>query len=72
MEKSLLGESFGLSLQAIALVKAIRDLVLTDEQRKQIPELYVKHATIEANLICDRIGIEHEKLFQSLNLEFPY
>ncbi|MEI6899316.1 MAG: hypothetical protein WCL00_05520 [Bacteroidota bacterium] len=68
MEKELFVKSIGLSIEAIALSKAIRDLVLTDEQRKQIPELFNKYFAMEVKQTCDLLEIEPGSIPEALNL----
>ena len=55
-------ESLMLSVQALALVKSIRDIILTVEQRKQIPELYKKYTLDIAKQCYERLGLSFEEL----------
>jgi hypothetical protein len=65
-EKSLSFETFVLALKALALTKAVRDLVLTDEQKSMIPELFKKHAIEIAKPHFVGLGLSEEEFSQMI------
>ncbi|MDR1197486.1 MAG: hypothetical protein LBK94_00535 [Prevotellaceae bacterium] len=63
----LLFETFACSLKALALSSSICDIILTDEQRKQIPDLYRKHAMELCRKYCLRLGVPPEELLKNVS-----
>ena len=59
-------EALGISLQALALSRAIRDVVLTDEQKTMVQELYKVHAIEIVNDLAGWIDMSDEALHKLL------
>jgi hypothetical protein len=62
----LLLETLAYAVQALALSNSIRDIILTDEQREQIPDLFRKHAVELFKQACLRLGLSYENILQEM------
>ena len=56
--KELLYFAVQKAITAHAMAMAIRDIVLTEEQRKLIPAKFEKYAMIEGDLLFQQLGIK--------------
>jgi hypothetical protein len=55
-------ESFRLAIEALAFIKATHDLILTDEQKAMIPDLFKKHLNEISKQVCQHLGVPEEVL----------
>jgi len=60
-------ETLSIAVQALALSRSVGDILLTEEQKKQIPDLYRKHVTDIMKQFCENIGLPFEKLLSEIS-----
>jgi len=59
-------EALSTAVEALALSKSIRDILLTEEQKKQIPVLFRKHTIDIIQQICLRIELPVEDILSNI------
>jgi len=64
--KNIIVETAGNSMQALALIKSIREVVLTDEQNQQVTELFKKHFADMVNQFCLLHNMSYETLLKDV------